>query len=334
MTPETIAVYLTHPDVSCWTFGDPHAARLNAHFPGTRVLVCNSEAEFLEGLGAADVALVWRFRQEWFSRAPRLRVLATPAAGRDYFHVSPPPRVTMLYGRFHGELMAETVAAMLLGMVRGVLPAASVFAGHAWPRRELAPWMVPLRSSHVVIVGFGRIGTWIGRLLKPFGVRLTGIRRHVPRDVPEYFSPGDRIAPVSDLDRVLPSADHLILVLPGGPDTEALMDARRIRSLPRGATLCNVGRGTVLDEEALCEALRDGHLSGAALDVFREEPLPADSPLRSVPRLWRLPHASAISPNYLDLFIDDFAAQAAEAGCPATGPAGTVEPTTRDGEKS
>ena len=93
------------------------------------------------------------------------------------------------------------------------------------------------------------------------------------------------------------------LCLPGTEGTDRLIDRRRLALLPPTATLCNVGRGNALDEEALVAALRGNRLAGASLDVFREEPLPLPSPLRTCPNLWLMPHASAIAPDYLDLFV-------------------------------
>ena len=99
----------------------------------------------------------------------------------------------------------------------------------------------------------------------------------------------------------------MCLCLPSGPETDRLLDARRLALLRPTAFLCNFGRGNLVDEDALCAALRAGRLAGAVLDVFREEPLPADSPLRAAPNLWLLPHASAFSPDYVDLYFEELA---------------------------
>ena len=108
------------------------------------------------------------------------------------------------------------------------------------------------------------------------------------------------------LDALLPTADHLILALPATPETDGLVDAARLARLPLRAAVYNVGRGNVLDESALARALVRGRLRAACLDVFRQEPLPANSPLRTAPNILLMPHASAIAPEYLDLFLDEF----------------------------
>ena len=102
-----IVVWLHHPDVDCFTFGEAAMARLRLGIPGATVTVCQSEARFLAALPGADVAAVWRFEQAWFEPASRLRLLVTPAAGRDYFSVTPPARVRLHYCHFHGAIMKE-----------------------------------------------------------------------------------------------------------------------------------------------------------------------------------------------------------------------------------
>ncbi len=258
-------------------------------------------------LPRARVALTWVFEQEWLELAPRLEWIATPSAGRDYFQARR-PGLDVTYGSFHGRIIGETVAAMLLAENRGLLAAARAqAAGDPWPRAAIAGGMRLLAGTHAAIVGFGHIGGWIGGFLKPFGVRLTGLRRH-PRSAPrpDYFAAGDRVVGMERLDALLPEVDHLILALPGDTGADNLFDIRRLALLKRGAALYNIGRGNAVNEAAVARALRGGRLRAAWLDVFRQEPLPADAPLRRAPNLLVLPHASAIAPEYLDLFLDEF----------------------------
>lgn len=307
-------VLLRHSEVDCWNFGAAQARLLEELLPGLVCHVCPDAAAFRALLPELHMALVWRFEQSDFALAPRLRIVATPAAGRDYFRVQPPAGVSLFYGRFHGEIMAETAVAMVLGMVRGILPANTGLRGEPWPRRELSKSMRPLRGSHVVILGFGHIGAWVGRLLKPFGVRLTGICRRPRAERPPFFEATDRLLTADCLDAVLPETDHLVLVLPGDTGTDRILEASRLARLPRHATVVNLGRGNAIDAAALEAALRQGALAGACLDVFPEEPLPADSSLRGCPNLWLLPHAAAISPTYMELFVRDLAVQVVNAG--------------------
>lgn len=304
-----IAVNIRHNEVDSWNFSQRHALLLQRRLPMTSVRICETDDAFVGALKECDACMVWRFRQEWFDGASGLKILSTPAAGRDYFNVTPPDGVRMLYGQFHGKIIGETVCGMLLGMCRGILPSVTTYAGEAWPRAELCKLMVPLAGSHAVILGLGHIGGEIGRMLKCFGVRISGMRRDLSRPAPSWFDGEDKIFGLDTLDDVLPTADHIILALPGTPETNKILNATRLNLVSRHATIINVGRGNAIEEMPLYAALSAGRISGAFLDVFTEEPLSTNSILRKCPNLWRMPHASAISDNYLDLYVEDFLRQ-------------------------
>jgi len=308
------SIFLCHGQVSTWCLTLRQAEVLKSLFQGCSYTLCSSEDEYLADLPQADITLTWLFRQEWFALAPRLRCLSTPAAGRDYFHVQPPAGVLMLNGQFHGELMSETALGMVLGMCRGLLSAVTTFGASPWPRRELDARMRPLRGARVLILGFGHIGRQVGRLFHALGAHISGMKRNLAVPPPDWFDQDDEIFGPEDLDSRLPHADHVLLLLPSDTGTDLLLDRRRLALLPPHATVSNLGRGNCLDADALADMLRVGALGGACLDVFPQEPLPEDSPLRGCPNLWLFPHSSAISPNYLDLYLQDFARQWAERG--------------------
>ncbi len=305
-----VAVWLPSRVVDCWRLTEAQLQRLRRALPQAEVVYCEDQAAFLKVLPQAQVGIVRRFQQAWLKQAPHLEWLATPAAGRDYFEVER-KGLKLTYGSFHGRLMGQTVAAMVLAENRGISDAIrAAHAGDEWPLALMNATMRSLEGSHAVIVGFGNIGRWIGRYLKPFGVRITGVRRH-PRAAarPEWFETGDRVAGVGQLERLLPATDHLILVLPSTPESDNLLSAGRLALLPSTAVVYNVGRGNAVDEAALARALRRGALRGAYLDVFKREPLPAGSPLRQAPRAVLMPHSSSIAASYLDLFLDEFIPQ-------------------------
>lgn len=307
--PVIAAVWLVDAEIDCWTFSARHEEILARELGrAIEIVQCSSEEEFLAALQRAHLAVVWRFEREWLDRAPRLEWIVTPAAGRERIRVQEGPRLAIDHGSFHGELMAETVLAFLLGHVRGVFASMQEAArGELWPRAAVGRTMRALRSSRVTILGFGAIGRWIGQLLVPFDCAITGVKRR-PSAPPGWFRPvRDRIVTVSDLDSVLPGTDFLVVVLPGDPASHHLMDARRLALLPPHAALVSIGRGHAIDEAALARALDRGALAAAYLDVFETEPLPPDSPLRRRSDVIWMPHASAIAPNYLDLFALELA---------------------------
>ncbi|MCH2364893.1 MAG: D-2-hydroxyacid dehydrogenase [Planctomycetes bacterium] len=300
-----ISAWLTHPDIPCFNLSREHADFIEASLEGVRVKICRDREEFTASLNESEIVLVWTFLQEWFAQAPKLRWIVTPAAGRDYFQVETPEGIAIDYCSFHGEIIAETVIGMLLAHCRGLREVDLLTRTNPWPRRELAAKLVPLRGSRLTILGFGSIGAWIAKLAKPFGVRITGIRRQ-PDPAPEFFEDGDKLLGIESLDEALANTDHLVLALPSGKETDQLMDERRLGLLPENATISNIGRGNSLDEAALAAALREGRLAAAWLDVFHNEPLEEDSPLRSCRNAFIMPHCSAVSPNYLELFCDEF----------------------------
>ena len=305
MKVESIVVF-QESTVPCFCVKARHIARLRAAYPEGKVTWCRTKASFLKALPKAQVALTWAFRQEWFERAPLLRRIATPAAGRDFFPITPPPQVAVRHGTHHGVIMGETVVGLMLGVNRGLLEAyRRQLQGELWPREALYDIRL-LRGTHAVIVGFGHVAEGIGRMLKPFGVRVTGVRRTLRKRRLSWFCLGDEVVTLDKLDALLPHADHLILVLPSDTGTDGMFDAERLARLPRHAVVYNVGRGNCIDEAALAQALESGALRGACLDVFAQEPLTTDSPLaRNLPGLVRLPHASAFSEVYLDRFLDE-----------------------------
>jgi phosphoglycerate dehydrogenase-like enzyme len=304
----SIVAWIPNPDIAGMNFTQRHADIVERAL-GVSVRVCRSEEEFAEALRTCDIALCWRIPPGALAQARNLRWIATPAAGRDQLNLDPSPSLHISHGQFHGEFMAETVVGMMLAEVRGITAAVRhQAAGDPWPRKAVADVQVPLRSSHVVILGFGRIGEWIGRLCKHFGVRITGVRRH-PSAKPAFMDAHDRVAPLTELDSVLSETDHLVVVLPKEEQCKHLLDARRLALLPPSAVLYSVGRGYAIDEDALAAALHAGRLRAAYLDVFHTEPLPADAPLRSAPRIVLMPHVSAGAMPYMDRFAEQFIAE-------------------------
>jgi len=283
---------------------DEHLRRLRQAFLDFTFIHCETKEQFLSALPRADIACSFRFKAEWFSDAPRLRRLISPTAGRDWFPTKLPPGVRFEFSTFHGKIMAETVVGMMLSHARGLLRAHSLQRNEPWPNQTLEPGLRLLKRSRVTVLGLGHIGNHIGGLAKCFGAMITGMRRTLGVK-PEYFTEEDRLFPAARLDEVLPETDHLVLCLPANPDTTGILNARRMTLLPQNAGIYNVGRGNAVDEQDLADLLRERPLCEAYLDVFRTEPLPADSPLRDLPNCLILPHVSANAPEYIDLFIDE-----------------------------
>ena len=173
-------------------------------------------------------------------------------------------------------------------------------ASHAW--HEFA--VGELADRRLLVVGLGRIGREVARRARALGVHVTGIRRtFVGGDDVDV----DRVVAVEDLDDALGEAEVVCLTLPLLPETEGLIGSRELAAMRPGSILINIARGPVVDESALLEALVSGHLGGAALDVFTEEPLPSGHPFWSLPNVIVTPHVVGGSTREHGLIVDLFA---------------------------
>jgi phosphoglycerate dehydrogenase-like enzyme len=163
-----------------------------------------------------------------------------------------------------------------------------------------------LQGRTAVIVGLGAIGTAVATRLRAFGVHVIGVRR-----TPGVASDVDELVGPDQLHATLGRAHIVVVAAPGTAANENMFDATAFAAMRSGSLFVNVARGLLVDEDALVDALRSGHLRAAAIDVAREEPLPSDSPLWDTPNLAISPHSSASAERYLErvgeLFYDNLA---------------------------
>lgn len=292
-----------HNSIDAFSCKPRHLEQLRAALPGVAISVAEGNDDFLEKLADAQCALVWRFKAEWYGRAPQLKAVFTPAAGRDWTAGDPSGRVKTVYGSFHGLIMRESLLSMMLYFNRQLARSLDDQRHRQWGRTGYSG-CEGLFSQRVLIVGFGALGQSMAEVLKSFGATIIGVRRN-PATV-QGNAHVDRVVAFDRLEEELPTADHVVLLLPGGTATDGIFTARHFSAMKRGAYLYNLGRGNCYREEDLSTALDNGPLAGAGLDVFAAEPLPADSPLWEKPNVLITPHSSAISREYIDLFIEEF----------------------------
>lgn len=185
----------------------------------------------------------------------------------------------------YGLAISEHMVGMVFALVKKLhLYRDQQFEGR-W--QDAGP-VTKIEGTTTLIVGYGDIGGAFAAKMKALGSHVIGIRRHQtekPDELDEQYRP-------HQLDDVLPRADIVALALPETPETRGLFDRERLAAMKPGAILLNVGRGSAVDPSALCEALEQGHLGGAGLDVTEPEPLPSDHPLWQQPNALITPHVS------------------------------------------
>jgi phosphoglycerate dehydrogenase-like enzyme len=232
-------------------------------------------------------------------RLSRLRWVQTLAAGPDAVLAAGFPADVVITGGtgLHDLTVAEHTLALTLAAARRLNLLVRAQVGHRWAGElgGMQPVDEPtsfrtLRGARVLIWGFGGIAATLAPHLSALGATVTGVAR----------SAGERhgvpVITEADLPDRLPRTDVLINILPATPDTASALDARVLALLPTHAWVVNVGRGSTVDENALLDAIRNGRLGGAALDVFATEPLPRDSGLWDEPNVLISPHAAGGRP--------------------------------------
>ena len=243
---------------------------------------------------AAMIGHHFQFDEDLLTRAKHLRWIQSLTTGTDNILRLSALRaeviVTSTRG-MHGPQMSELVFLQMLALLRDFPRMQRNQAVHTWQR-----WPQPLLSGKtVVVVGIGAIAEMLAPRCKAFGMNVSGVSGSPRR--PEGF---DGVFGRGELHRAAALADFLVLIVPYTPQTEKLVDASVIAAMKPGAYLINVARGGVLDENALLAALREKRLAGAALDVFRETPLPPDHPLWREEKIIITPHIGGTSDIYLD----------------------------------
>ncbi|MER5294346.1 D-2-hydroxyacid dehydrogenase [Streptomyces pharetrae] len=252
------------------------------------------EAQLAARLPTADVLLVWDFtsravREAWPGEGPRPRWVHTASAGVDHLMcpelAASDTVVTNARGVFE-QPIAEYVAALVLAMAKDLPRTWELQRRGEWRHRESQR----VAGTRAVVVGTGPVGRAVARVLKALDVRTALVGRR----------PRTGIHGPEDLDRLLSRADWVVAAAPLTDDTRGMFDARRFGVLQPSARFVNVGRGALVDEEALADALAKRWIAGAALDVFATEPLGPESPLWRLPGLIVSPHMSGDTVGWRD----------------------------------
>lgn len=271
----------TSPWFQLW---DHHLEQIRALAPSAEIKV-----KPMADLTSADVdpaEIIFGFPgKELVESAQRLRWIQLASAGADrLINTRPDIILTNASGTF-GIPIAEWAIGAMVTLSRHL----HIYRDRQKQARwEGMPAAKEIHGSTVGILGLGDIGQEVAKRARAMGARVIGSRR-TAAPAPEGV---DALMPIDDM---LPQVDFLVMALPGTAETQRIMSAERLRLMKPGSFFLNVGRGTSVDEPALIEMLRCGHLAGAALDVTAVEPLPADSPLWQMEQVLITPHCSGRS---------------------------------------
>ncbi|MCJ8014390.1 D-2-hydroxyacid dehydrogenase [Paenibacillus sp. KQZ6P-2] len=204
----------------------------------------------------------------------------------------------------HAIPISESILAMMLSFSRQMHVAVRQQLKKKWQPNLTAPGLQTLgeiNGKTLVIVGVGEIGRETARLAKAFGMRVIGVRRS---DKPEPHV--DQMYTMESLHEALGQGDYIVNVLPLTEETHHMFNAAAWNAAKKGACFINAGRGPTVDTSSLLEALNSGHISGAGLDVFEEEPLPAEHPLWEMEQVIITPHVAGSTDRYTERVVDIF----------------------------
>jgi phosphoglycerate dehydrogenase-like enzyme len=278
--------------------------RIREALPGVDAVVAETPASTRERLSDAEVVLTSRFPTDLLEAAPNLRWIQALSAGVDGYDrdalAEAGVALTNASG-VHAEPMGEQVLGYLLAFERGIHRGICQQHRGVWERYEGGE----LRGKTLGIVGVGAIGTRVAELGRALGMDVLGIKRtpEAVDAVGEMFGP-------EDLHEVLNRADYAVVSCPLTDETEGMIGRAELGTMGAESVLVNVGRGAIVDEDALERALQQGRIGGAALDVFEEEPLPAESPLWDLSNVIVTPHMAGSTPRYWErcasLFVENY----------------------------
>jgi glyoxylate/hydroxypyruvate reductase A len=276
---------------------------------GHDVSIGVTPADFVAGLRDAE-ALVCDagvIKALFPCAAPNLKLIFLTNAGLDT--LAPfgwlPPGVALLNNRGTHAAKSGEFALMSILMLANRIPT-MVTNQRQGVWRKL--WGSVVGGRNVTIVGLGTLGGATAEHAARFGMRVVGVRAH-----PAPHPACERVVGTDAIEDVLPETDFLVLACPLTAATRGLMNRKRLECLPSGAGVVNIGRGELVDQDALCDLLDQDHLSGAVLDVFTPEPIPPGHRLWSTRNLIISPHTSAddpatYNPRSLDIFLDNLRA--------------------------
>ena len=290
----------TQSHLDLWIAPQWFAENLQTEFPQLEVVRITN----YDGIGAllSDTQIIFTqsISPEQFVTAHQLRWIHSPAAAvhQLMFPELVASDVILTNAReVHGVGVAEHVMALIFAIAKRIPESVRFQEKHVWGQEVLwngSACPLDIVGATIGIVGFGSIGSNVAKYARAMGMKVIVVRERPGKVRPDFV---DDELPSSKLNEMLARADYVVLSPPLTPETRGMIGRAQFANMKSGAYLINVGRGPLVDEVALVETLRDHKIAGAALDVFDQEPLPADSPLWDLENLLITPHTAGMAGN-------------------------------------
>jgi phosphoglycerate dehydrogenase-like enzyme len=288
-----------------WALPDERLSAWRRRYPGLEVVSVEDEARLGAAVADAEIFVGWRLPPVHFAAAGRLRWIHSASAGveESLFPALVASDVVLTNSSgLHAICIPEHVLGQMLVLARNFHEAVRLQARGEWNRYAVIAHQGGVRElhgSHLAILGAGPIGANLARMAAALGMRVRVMRRHPGRAIAH----AEAVVGPADLHALLAWADFVVLAVPLTAETRGLIGAAELRRMRSSAYLINIARGEVVDEAELVRCLRTGAIAGAALDVFSEEPLPADHPLWALPNAVLTPHVSGYTATYFDRML-------------------------------
>jgi D-2-hydroxyacid dehydrogenase (NADP+) len=280
---------------------------LRKRFPDIEFIHATSAEQRADGLAACDVAYTWILKSDEAATAPQLKWVHTSAVAVETICLNDLFARGILVSNTRGVQsvpIAEHVMAMVLAFAKQLPFALEHQRNASWAQNqfmgERLPWL--LKGRTLGVIGVGTIGSEIAARANAFGMRVIAMRRRATAAAPGI----ERMFGQEQLYPFLSQCNVLVIAAPLTPQTHSLLGEAQLAQLPKGAIVINVGRAKIIDTEALMKALESGHLGGASLDVFPQEPLPPQHRLWKMPNVILTPHTSGFRQGHWDEVVDLF----------------------------
>ncbi len=301
-----------HHRFELWRAPGWFGERLAEHFPELEVVQRDSYEGIDEHLSEAEIIFTISLRPEQLATTRNLRWIHAPTAAAHQFlfpEFVDSDVILTNSTEVHGPVVAEHVIALIFALAKKIPQATILQQKRVWGKEAM--WREgycprEIAGATLGLIGLGSIGRRVAVMASALGMRVIAVREHINKGAPEGV---EAVFAPSELDKLLPQSDFVVMAAPLVSATQGLLNAERIARMKPDSFLINVGRGPQVDEAALASALRRRRIAGAALDVFEQEPLPPDSPLWNLDNLLITPHTAGLTAKlwerHYDLFSDN-----------------------------